>query len=80
MSDYMAQKADDQIEAGLNERERLLQENDRLRSCVEFYASLSNWCGNYYANREQITMLDLEYIDNKLHGGKYARDILRDLK
>ena len=35
MSDYMAQKADDQIEAGLMEREKLLAENAELKAEVE---------------------------------------------
>lgn len=43
-------EADDQIEAGLNERESLLKEiqalqkeNELLRECVDFYADIKNW-------------------------------------
>ena len=42
MNDYMIQKADDQIEAGLNERESLLQqlaklkdENEKLKKMID---------------------------------------------
>lgn len=35
MSDYMAQKADQQIEAGLSERESLIVENQKLRADLQ---------------------------------------------
>lgn len=94
MSEYMIQKADDQIQAGLNERENLLSQISTLREIVEilkkantFYASKKNWGYNDYPKNQRHLAWMIENHDcgwcpenEKFVGGKLARSTQKQVE
>ena len=55
MSDYMIQKADDQIEAGINERDALFNEIEKLKKQLQHCKNQRDaWINSYTSIPEQI--------------------------
>ena len=70
MSDYMIQKADDQIEAGINERDYLIYNIDKLKSDICFLEQKLRETDMFIMNKD----IDIDILKKQLQHCKNQRD------